>query len=124
MDQESNYSVELKVGTALTDENRLLSKQAPDNFSEVPISTLVDYVLQDEFEDKDSELAIGVQRIMAATKWGGFKHNYSIEVNGRPAKPSDKAIDYLDNMADSGKDGVKKIFTIRVSQRDGGGLYQ
>ena len=120
MNAATNFDVKIRVGTALTDEKKLLVIGAPQDFAEWTLAELVDAALQPEHEGEKAELANNVTNVLRARSWGGLRVAYAIEANGKPANPSDRAANYLASMTDT---DWYRAFTIRVTKRDGGGQY-
>ncbi|HIH15349.1 MAG TPA: hypothetical protein HA360_00055 [Nanoarchaeota archaeon] len=119
---ETNYDVRIRLGTALTRDTSLLEQKAPVDFAELTLLDLIDSTLQQEYEGSQEELAKNVTNILKAKRFGVLV-DYALEVNGKPARQTDKAVNYLDSMMTVSGESPYKTFTIRVTKRDGGGVY-
>ncbi len=112
--------IRVRLGTTLTDPTQMLATEAPLDMASMRLEDLARHVLSQDFEGPRGQLATNVQRILAATSWG--RRAYVIEVAGHPAKPMKPVAEYLPHLSALGADGYKSL-DIRVSSRDGGGLY-
>lgn len=112
--------IRVRLGTTLTDGAQMLTTEAPSDVASMKLKDLATRVLSHDFEGPQGQLATNVQRILAATSWG--RRAYVIEVAGQPADPRKPVAEYLSRLSAAGPDGYQHL-DIRVSSRDGGGLY-
>jgi len=129
-----NSELYIALGTGLTRPEGMLRQKAPKDILGYTVQQVIDYVLNNEYDGAQGELAANVQRTIRLKKLFTRRRNWTVEINGTPASPKDSLEDYINRTqaveakADKPAEGAEAvkaipetIISFKVSKMNGGG---